>query len=141
MEISEVSELHDANEVIQIAAGNDVHVIWAPGDATRYQVWVTRTVAYGPYAALDPANDRTFLMVMVVSDPRALVFNQPFDVGDAWSPERFLRQFGHQFAGWWAGVRPLLAALCWTTTECSSRDYDPNDAAVIGQLLAVGRDR
>lgn len=134
----EISELSNAEEAVRVMAASDVHIYWAPGDMTRYRVMLTRTVAYGPYAALDPANDVTLLIVMLPDDPRALVFSQPHHDGDLWTPGRFLRQFGPQYAGWWSGVRPLLAALAWAAPECSSHDYDPNDANVVGQLLAAG---
>jgi len=128
-------ELSNATEVAKVIGDGNVHVHWAPGDGTRYRVVLVNTVDFGVFDALDRNHDFTALMVMVGSNLAALVLTRPHHGDNEWTAERFLNQFGERYAGWWAGVRPLLAALDWTAEACSSLDYDPGDAARIGELL------
>lgn len=131
-------EIKDALEAVHIMTHDDVHVNWAPGDATLYRALVSYTVNYGTFDALTREHDLTLLLVTLAgTNTAALVMSQPLGGHDRWSAEVFLRQFGSEFAGWWAGVRPLLAALGWTAAGCDSLNYDANDAYVIGQLLGT----
>lgn len=128
-------ELTDAAHVVDVIKDPSVHVYWAPGDATRYRVALINTVNYGVFDALSRENDFTALLVVLGDDVRGLVILKPKSNDDLWTHQRFLSRFGPDYAGWWAGVRPLLAGLYWTTPEHASLSYDPSDAVAIGRLL------
>jgi hypothetical protein len=97
---------------------------WAPGDCTRYRVFLT----YAPHV------DGNFFITLLT-----------FQVGDdfitltrrrqLWTPQLFLKVFGERYAGWWAGVRPVLAAFNWTDVRPNDFTYNSADVDVIGQLL------
>ena len=68
-----------------------------------------------------------------------------FEVGDDcitlrrrshyWTAQLFLNAFGERYAGWWAGIRPVLAAFAWT--EQDHLAYRSSDANDIGRLLGA----
>jgi hypothetical protein len=128
-------EVTSAREAALVISTGETHVHWAPGDATLYRVALSSTVKYGVFDALSKEHDLTVLIVILGGSTRSLVLHAPRNGDELWTPTRFLRKFGPEYTGWWAGVRPLLAALGWTTAEHSLPDYDPNDAARIGALL------
>lgn len=98
---------------------------WAPGDATRYRVTfvVAQHVLGSAYHA--------FLTFEVGDD----VITLRHGVDNPWTPERFLAAFGEDYAGWWAAIRPVLAAFQWTSTRVDDVTYDARDAVEIGELL------
>lgn len=130
-------ELTNPTHVVDVIKDPNVHVLWAPGDATLYRVALLNTVNYGVFDTLSSENDFVVLLVVLSDDVRGLMMSRPRGKDELWTVQRFLTCFGREHAGWWAGVRPLLAALNWTTPEHASLNYDPSDAVEIGQLLEV----
>lgn len=128
-------ELRVAHEVLGAIESGEAYALWAPGDATVYRVTLLRVVQSSALTALNPAADLEALVVIAgLGGPGpALVVERP-RVDDGWNPVKFYSAYGARFAGWWAGVRPLLAVLGWTTDEHSSRTYDPSDAVKIGEV-------
>jgi hypothetical protein len=101
---------------------------WVPGDFTRYVVM--HIVAYP--GGFDVAG-QIHCLVISTGDKRLVI--PRFSGMDRWTPERFLRAFGEEYAGWWAGIRPVLAAFNWTSTRPDDVRYDASDANAIGELL------
>jgi len=128
-------EIQDANEAVSIIKEPSVYVNWAPGDATRYRVSFVVNVAYATFDSLDVEYDLCYLTVLRGDQVSGLLLERPGSSDQLWTPDLFLRRFGPDYAGWWSGVRPLLAALEWTAETCSSTDYDGNDATEMALLL------
>ena len=99
---------------------------WAPGDSTRYRITFV-------VASQIEANTRYHSFLLAEVDGDAIILNWRRD--SPWTPESFLAYFGERYAGWWAGIRPVLAAFNWTTTRPDDTTYDPRDADEIGCLL------
>jgi hypothetical protein len=136
-----VTEIHDARElhrVLTLKQEGDKRFAsrwarWAPGDFTRYVV--LHVVAYPD--GFDVVGQVHCLVVS--SGVEQLVITRPRAGGSLqWTPELFLAKFGERYAGWWAGVRPVLAAFGWTATRADDLAYDPRDASEIGRLLTEG---
>lgn len=102
---------------------------WAPGDYTRYTV--LHVVAYPD--GFDVAGQIHCLIFSVGTDKLIV---PRFSGMQRWTPEEFLRMFGEKYAGWWAGVRPVLAAFGWTSTRADDLAYSSRDAEEIGALLS-----
>lgn len=103
---------------------------WAPGDFTRYRV--AHVVAY-PHE-FDPLGQAHFLLVSVGGELSTISISRPRD-SRLWTPKLFLTAYGESHAGWWAGIRPVLAAFDWTATRADDLAYDSRDANEIGRLL------
>lgn len=101
---------------------------WAPGDATGYIV--LHVVAYPE--GFDVAGQ---IHCLVISSGGEQLILPRFSGLERWTPELFLGRFGERYAGWWAGVRPVLAAFGWTSTRADDVTYDSRDAEEIGRLL------
>lgn len=128
-------KLRDAAEAVDVIRRGSVYAYWAPGDATLYRITMIKAVEFGLNAMMIDADLRALLVVVgdVGLRQHLLV---PAPAGDRfWSVQSFVRAFGVDYAGWWAGVRPLLAALGWTPSDQRELDYDPNDAVVAAVVL------
>lgn len=101
---------------------------WAPGDCTRYVV--LHVVAYPE--GFDVAGQ---IHCLIFSVGKEKVVIPRFDGMKRWTPELFLNTFGEEYAGWWAAIRPVLAAFNWTSTRADDLSYDSQDANEIGRLL------
>jgi hypothetical protein len=128
-------ELRDAAEVVDFIRGGSVFAFWAPGDATLYRVTMIKAVEFGLNAMTDEADMHALLVVVGDAGYRQHLL-VPAPAGDRrWTVQSFVRAFGVDYAGWWAGVRPLLAALGWTPSDQRELDYDPNDAVAAAVVL------
>lgn len=136
--MTEISDARELHRVLTVKHEGDKRFAsrwarWAPGDFTRYTV--LHVVAYPD--GFDVAGQVHCLVVS--SGVEQLVLTRPRAGGNLqWTPELFLAKFGERYAGWWAGIRPVLAAFKWTATRADDLTYDPRDASEIGQLLAEG---
>lgn len=97
---------------------------WAPGDFTRYRVTYVNAVG---------VNVAFHQLLIFEAGTQALTL--PYTPHKPWTVESFLRTHGEAYAGWWAGIRPVLAAFGWTSTRPSDLSYSANDANAIGKLL------
>jgi hypothetical protein len=131
-----VSEIHDARELHRVLTAKQEGdkrfasrwARWAPGDCTRYVV--LHVVAYPD--GFDVAGQ---VHCLVISSGGKQIVIPRFNGMNRWTPELFLRKFGEKYAGWWAGVRPVLAAFNWTSTRADDLTYNSRDADEIGKLL------
>ena len=123
--------------------------VWfAPGDNTRYRVHLIHMVPVHAAGPMESAPVTRALLVQVEVDPRnprSIVVAEPGE-HTRFTPETWV-QYGFP-PGWWAGVRPLLAALDWTDQDYSSYEFQAGDAADITyvynqqqRLRPVGRTR
>jgi hypothetical protein len=128
MEISEISDARDLRVALLSGTGRGTWAWWAPGDATRYRV------AYVHPAAYDSVEVPFQRLLLVVVGDRTLAL--PCWPRKLWTPELFLRTFGDEYAGWWAAIRPILAAFAWTSTRPKDFTYSPDDAVEISQFMA-----
>ena len=126
-EIKSARELHTAltTRPEPHALTHAAWVWWAPGDCTRYRVTYVcaryhEGNAFIPLLAFEVAGH-----YVTLSRSRQL-----------WTAASFLAEFGERYAGWWAGIRPVLAAFGWTSTRVDDLAYSPGDATEIGRLLA-----
>jgi hypothetical protein len=103
---------------------------WAPGDFTRYRVTLVNAIPW-----VDVPGTRAMLVVEVANDAIVL----PYEPLRLWTIESFHARFGEKYAGWWAGVRPLLAAFGWTSTRADDVAYSTDDAVEMGRLLAEAK--
>jgi hypothetical protein len=133
-----VTEFRSARALIDVVEPGLTFAYWAPGDHTLYRVGVIRHVAYGA-DAIDPDSDFVALLVTLgsVSKNPHLLIRRPRNEVEYWTPRAFVDQFGERFIGWWAGVRPLLAALEWTPENQRGVFYSPADANVIAEICGV----
>lgn len=97
---------------------------WAPGDCTRYRVIFT----VAPHIE---GNFFTTLLTFQVGDDCITLTRRR----QPWTPQLFLTAFGERYAGWWAGIRPVLAAFSWTDAQRADVKYNSRDADEIGLLL------
>lgn len=129
-------EIHDARELHRVLTAKHEGdkrfasrwARWAPGDFTRYVV--LHVVAYPE--GFDVAG-QVHCLVVSVGEQKIVI--PRFSGVNRWTPEGFLRAFGEQYAGWWAGIRPVLAAFGWTSTRADDLAYSSSDADAIGRLL------
>lgn len=98
---------------------------WTPGDFTRYRV----TFVVAPY--VEGGSFVSFLAFEVGRDVIVL----RHDRFTPWTAEMFLARFGEKYAGWWAAIRPVLAAFDWTSVRADDLAYSSQDAVAIGMLL------
>lgn len=136
-----MSEIHDARELhraLTVKQEGDKRFAsrwarWAPGDSTRYVV--VHVVAYPD--GFDPVGQVHCLVFSVGTEQ--IVISRPRSGGALqWTPALFLAKFGERYAGWWAGIRPVLAAFNWTETRADDLAYSSRDAIEIGELLGEG---
>lgn len=131
-----MNEIHDARELHRVLTTKQQGdkrfasrwARWAPGDCTRYIV--LHVVAYPE--GFDVAGQ---IHCLVISAGNEKLVIPRFSGAKRWTTELFLREFGEKYAGWWAGVRPVLAAFGWTATRADDLSYDSRDAEEIGRLL------
>lgn len=125
-----MEEIHDVRQLriaLLSSSNRGTWAWWAPGDATRYRVAYLNPASYD---TIDVAFQR--LLVVAVTDA---VITIPERRNDPWTAESFLASFGEKYAGWWAGIRPILAVFGWTSTRPKDLNYTPDDAIAIGELL------
>jgi hypothetical protein len=132
-EIKDTGEAIDAiTRVYNIAPGEDSipdAIYWAPGDMTRYTVALLKMKPHGS----EGVNISTILFVS--SGGIYLVIPAPTSEYSQYSVELFLAKFGERYAGWWGGVRPLLAGLGWTPLNARDTDFNTSDANTMGSVL------
>lgn len=133
MRATEISDARELHRVLHVKHEGDKRFAsrwahWAPGDCTRYVV--LHVVAYPE--GFDVAGQ---IHCLIFSVGKEKVVIPRFDGMNRWTPELFLNAFGEQYAGWWAGIRPVLAAFNWTSTRADDLAYDSQDANEIGRLL------
>lgn len=128
-------ELCNAAEAVFYLRGDQVFVYWAPGDATVYRVTLVKAVEFGLNAMSDQADVHALLMLVGREGYRQHLLVPAPARDRSWTAQSFVRAFGVDRAGWWAGVRPLLAALGWTPEDQRGLRYDPNDAVVAANVL------
>jgi hypothetical protein len=135
--INDDDEYTNAQELIELLVQGGMFGYWAPGDATVYRV------AYGSWWPLtgQVLSDSVVECALIITIGRGrvatpgstlIVSKPPPEL--PWSAGRFYATFGSEYAGWWAGVRPLLAALGWVTSECTRLEYEPTDAVLIDMV-------
>lgn len=122
--------LHAGREITGQLLPMPIYAYWAPGDATRYRVALVHVMPH-----VDSATDRAYTFLLVTAGGTSLTIEKPGHGVGAWTAERWLRVHGAANAGWWAGIRPLLAALNWTTWNERDTAYSPASAIQIGELL------
>lgn len=125
-----VKALRTSYEIVGIGDRTPRFVHWTPGDATKYMVAL---LEMRPIGDSRPASRLT--MLFVSCNGKQIFLRKPQSTWLQYSAEHFLRVHGEDYAGWWSGLRPLLAALEWTTERDRYTAYDANDATRIGELL------
>lgn len=135
--MKEIKSTQDAIDAItrahHIAADGPIYpdaIYWAPGDMTRY---VVALLKMKPFEAV---SERLTTVLFVNSGGVNLIIPEPTSEFSQYSAELFLAKFGERYAGWWGGVRPLLAALGWTPPGSRDTKFSHGDAAHIGTLLS-----
>ncbi len=133
-----MTELRLARRVVDAIRDGDAYVQWGPGDGTIYRVALLRFVRHDGGGALNHDEDLVALLVLVGDHELGahLLVRAPRADYDRWTARSFVRAFGVRYAGWWPGVRPLLAALGWTGEGYASPTYDPRDAAEVVTCVA-----
>mgnify|MGYP001564059996 CR=1 FL=1 len=105
-------------------------IYWAPGDMTRY------VVALLKMKPLEAVSEKLTTVLFISSGGTSLVIPGPSSPFNTYSAELFLAKFGERYAGWWGGVRPLLAGLGWTPEGARNTEFSNGDAAFMGTLLS-----
>lgn len=134
---AQVKEFKNAEETIDAITlhkstgeGLPRAVYYAPGDMTRY------TIALLAMQPLDGmAEDKVLEVLFANSGANSLIIPKPRNEFGAYSAELFLSRFGERYAGWWAGLRPLLAGLGWTGAGDRNTAYSAGDATHMGDAL------
>lgn len=106
-------------------------IYWAPGDMTRYTVALLAMQPFENTAVVSPTE-----MLFVNCGGLSIVIPRPLNEFNEYSAELFLAKFGERYAGWWGGVRPLLAGLGWTPPGNRDTKFSHGDAAYMGTLLS-----
>lgn len=106
-------------------------IYWAPGDMTRYTIALLAMEPFENTAAVAPIE-----MLFINSGGVSVIIPKPLDEFNEYSAELFLAKFGERYAGWWGGVRPLLAGLGWTPLGSRDTKFSHGDAAHMGTLLS-----
>lgn len=103
---------------------------WAPGDMTCYTVALLRVTP------LDPESREGLTeFLLVIAGQRTLIIPKPRNEFSFYSAELFLARHGEDYAGWWGGVRPILAGLGWTEFGNRHTKFSHNDANVMAQVM------
>jgi hypothetical protein len=117
-----------------VSPGEDampVILSWAPGDMTRYAVSLLKM------RALNVVNDVAVIEVLLVNcGGKTLIISKPRNEFSSYSAELFLAKHGELYAGWWGGVRPLLAGLGWTAPGDQDTKFTHADGNRMGEALA-----
>lgn len=106
------------------------YVLYAPGDATLYRV---ACVVLWPADPNSELSTQSTLLVSMNGDMIAIP--KPAMSYAPWIVDRFVQMFGVNRIGWWAAVRPLLAALRWTPETDRSTEFSPTDWSLISHLV------
>lgn len=131
-QISSTEEAIDAITLHKSTGEGPPHAIyWAPGDMTRYTVAL---LAMQPFERI--ANQGITEMLFVNCGGASIIIPRPLNEFNKYSAELFLAKFGERYAGWWGGVRPLLAGLGWTPLGSRDTKFSHGDAAHMGTLLS-----
>ncbi|MGW5721369.1 hypothetical protein ACWEVP_34685 [Amycolatopsis sp. NPDC003865] len=140
------NDTHDARQLIaeiNVPTERPRWAWWAPGDATRYHATLINAAPSATMVGTAP--DGTFRALVITIDlftsrPISIVIPRPTDDEDRYTAEEWVfRRFP---GGWWAGIRPLLAALGWTPTtdrDTSYRSTDHRDIATAQRNPAADR--
>lgn len=139
-----MTELRKAVEVFKALgrhrqSGFSGWVWYSPGDSTKYRVHLIEMVPVHADGPMESVPMTRTLLVQVETDPRnpkSVLVAEPSE-WNRFTPEMWV-QLGHPI-GWWAGVRPLLAALGWTDEDYSSLDFRRDDNADMEYLLRPKR--
>lgn len=125
------NDIHDAQQLIaeiDVPTERPRWAWWAPGDATRYHATLINAAPSASMIGTAPGG--TFRALVITIDlftlrPTSIVIPRPNADLDRYTAEEWLfRRFP---GGWWAGVRPLLAALGWTPTTDRDTSYRSTD--------------
>lgn len=135
-----MTELRKAAEVLKALgrhrqSGFSGWVWYSPGDSTKYRVHLIEMVPVHADGPMESVPTTRVLLVQVETDPRnpkSVLVGEPNEY-NRFTPEMWV-QLGHP-VGWWAAVRPLLAALEWTEEDYSSPDFQRDDNADMEYLL------
>lgn len=133
--MTEINDAHELHRALTAKHESDKRFAsrwawWAPGDFTRYRVM--HVVGY-PHE-FDPLGQAHFLLVSVGGERSTIAVSRPH-LSRLWTPRSFLATYGEDYAGWWAGLRPVLAAFGWTSERPDDLAYSSRDADAIGRLL------
>lgn len=139
-----MTELRKAAEVFKALerhrqSGFSGWVWYSPGDSTKYRVHLIQATPVHADGPLEQAPLTRMLLVQVIDDPsniKSVLILEP-NQWARFTPELWM-QLGHP-TGWWAAVRPLLAALDWTDADYSSPDFAKGDNADMEYLLRPRR--
>lgn len=132
-----INEIRDARQLIaeiNLPTERPRWAWWAPGDATRYHA--TLINAAPSASTIGTASGGTFRALVITVDvftsrPISIVVPRPVDDEDRYTAEEWVcRRFP---GGWWAGIRPLLAALGWTPKAERDTSYRSTDHQDITQ--------
>lgn len=125
------NDIHDARHLIaeiDVPAERPRWAWWTPGDATRYHA--TLVNAAPSTNTIGTAPGGTFRALVITIDlfsarPISIVIPRPTDDEDRYTADEWVyRRFP---GGWWPGVRPLLAALGWTSETDRDTTYRSTD--------------
>lgn len=139
-----MTELRKATEVFKALerhrqSGFSGWVWYSPGDSTKYRVHLIEATPVHADGPLEQVPVTRMLLVQVIADPsnpKAVLISEP----NQWhklTPEMWV-DLGNP-PGWWAGVRPLLAALDWTSEDFCSLEFQSSDNADMEYLLRPRR--
>lgn len=139
-----MTELRKAVEVLKALerhrqSGFSGWVWYSPGDSTKYRVHLIQATPVHADGPMEQVPVMRVLLVQVVADPsnpKAVLINEPNE-WHKFTPEMWV-DLGNP-PGWWAGVRPLLAALGWTAEDFSSIAFERGDNADMEYLLRPRR--
>lgn len=124
-----MTEFKNATDIVRaLNEYRDMYAWWTPGDMTRYRVALVNALPYD-------TNDRKLEALLVTSGRETVLVEKPQSASSSWTAQRWLDRHGERYAGWWAGLRPLLAALGWTQAGDRDPVYSPAAANQIGALL------
>ena len=135
------TELRKAVEVFKALerhrqSGFSGWVWYSPGDSTKYRVHLieaTPVHADGPMEQV-PVTRMLLVQVQVsAAVPKSVLIAEPGEWAK-FTPEMWV-DHGHPM-GWWAAVRPLLAALSWTDEGYTSVEFETSDRDDMEYLLA-----
>lgn len=138
-----MNEFHYAESLInELKNLPNSYGLWAPGDSTRYHVILLEHLLLAPcgparegkdgYATYVPGIEPYVGLLVQVGAGGGKSVLVPKPLHRNYDAELWLEAFGRDWLGWWAGVRPLLAALGWSTDE--SLAYNSGDSIEIAQV-------
>lgn len=136
-----MTELRKAVEVFRTLerhrrSGLSGWVWYSPGDSTKYRIHLIEAVPVHADGPMDRVPVTRMLLVQVIDDPRnpqGVLICEPTEWA-RFTPEMWVN-LGYPM-GWWAGVRPLIAALGWTDEHYSSVEFELSDKRDMDYLLS-----